>query len=104
MEMSHGNSRCSYLKQTNLSFFFLLQNQRTGSAQGRVGGSGIGNRSVENVGKGCRRVNMVQILCTHACKWKNDACGKYYRNGRIKENDGEGEFKYDIFNILQELL
>jgi hypothetical protein len=26
------------------------------------------------------------------------------RGGGIKENDGEGEFKYDIFDILQELL
>jgi hypothetical protein len=24
--------------------------------------------------------------------------------GRIKENDGGGEFKYDIFDILKELL
>jgi hypothetical protein len=24
----------------------------------------------EDVGRGCRRVNMMQILCTHACKWK----------------------------------
>jgi hypothetical protein len=24
------------------------------------------------------------------------------REWRIKENDGKGEFKYDIFNILQE--
>jgi hypothetical protein len=22
--------------------------------------------------KGCRRVNMVQILCEHVCKYKND--------------------------------
>jgi hypothetical protein len=22
--------------------------------------------------KVCRRVNMVQILCTHVCKWKNE--------------------------------
>jgi hypothetical protein len=31
-----------------------------------VGGGGVG--------KGCRRVNMVQILCTHVCKWKNETC------------------------------
>jgi hypothetical protein len=24
----------------------------------------------EDVGKGCGRVNMVQILSTHVCKWK----------------------------------
>jgi hypothetical protein len=45
------------------------------------------------VGKGCRRVNMVQILCTHVCKWKNETRN---REGRIKENDRGGEFKYDI--------
>jgi hypothetical protein len=26
------------------------------------------------VEKGCRKVNMVQILCTHACKRKKDNC------------------------------
>jgi hypothetical protein len=26
----------------------------------------------EEVGKGHERVNIVQILCTHVCKWKND--------------------------------
>jgi hypothetical protein len=24
--------------------------------------------------RGCRRVNMVQILCTHGCKWKIETC------------------------------
>jgi hypothetical protein len=72
MEMSEGNSLCSYLKQAKMSFCFLIQNQRTG---GR-------NRSCWELvpaGAGecrerCRRVNMVQILCTHVCKWKNDTC------------------------------
>jgi hypothetical protein len=36
----------------------------------------------EEMRKGCRRVNIVQILCTHVCKWKNDTCGNYSRNGR----------------------
>jgi hypothetical protein len=41
------------------------------------------------LGKGCRRVAMVQILCTHVCKWKNETCLNYSRNGGrgIKEND-----------------
>jgi hypothetical protein len=25
-------------------------------------------------GKGHERVNVVKILCTHVCKWKNDIC------------------------------
>jgi hypothetical protein len=28
----------------------------------------------EDVGNGCRRVNIVQILCTHLCKCKNEIC------------------------------
>jgi hypothetical protein len=32
---------------------------------------GVGtNEMTDYVGKECRRLNMVQILCTHACKWK----------------------------------
>jgi hypothetical protein len=40
---------------------------------------------------------MMEILCTHVCKWKNETCSNYSRRdeGRIKENDGEGEFNYD---------
>jgi hypothetical protein len=53
----------------------------------------------EEVGKGCGRVNIVQILCTHVQKWKNDNCSNYSRNGG--EENGEGEnFKYDIFDTL----
>jgi hypothetical protein len=36
----------------------------------RVHTSGRG----EEVGKGHGRVNMVQMLCTHVCKWKNVTC------------------------------
>jgi hypothetical protein len=43
-----------------------------------VGGS---NERGENVGKECRRVNMLQILCTHVCKRKNETCLNYSRNG-----------------------
>jgi hypothetical protein len=32
----------------------------------------VGGR--EEVGKGCVRVNIMQILCTHVCEWKNDTC------------------------------
>jgi hypothetical protein len=28
----------------------------------------------KKVGKGCGEVNIVQILCTHVCKWKIDTC------------------------------
>jgi hypothetical protein len=53
------------------------------------------------VGKGYRRVNMVQILCTHVCKWKNQTCETISGMGRwIKENGVGYEFKYGIFGIL----
>jgi hypothetical protein len=50
-------------------------------------------------------MNMVEILCTHERKWKNETCGNYSTGesgekendgGRIMENDGRGEFNYDI--------
>jgi hypothetical protein len=62
IEISQGNSLYSYLNQTKMSFFF--QKQRIGRQ----------NRSCledwyqwvgENILKGCRRSNMVEILGTH---------------------------------------
>jgi hypothetical protein len=44
-------------------FFYIIREQ-----EGRT------SRRREDVEKGCRRVNMVQILCTHVCKWKNETC------------------------------
>jgi hypothetical protein len=63
-------------------FFFFsstkLEECGTGSAQGgwvrrQVGINGRG----EVVGKGFRRVNMVQKMCTHACKCKHGTCRNY---------------------------
>jgi hypothetical protein len=42
-----------------------------------------------------------------AMQMENDSCWNYSRKGGrggIKENDTGGEFKYDILDILQELL
>jgi hypothetical protein len=63
-----------------------------------VGTSGRG----KELGKGYGRVNIVQILFTYVCKWKNETCFNYSRNGggRVKKNDGGSEFKYDILYIL----
>jgi hypothetical protein len=69
MEISGGNSLCSYLKQTKMSFFYL-QHQRIGGWNRSCLSDTSG--SMEVVRKGCRRVSMVQILCTHVCKYKND--------------------------------
>jgi hypothetical protein len=63
---------------------------------------GIGvSGAEEEVGKGCRRVNIVQIECTHVCKWKNDTVETVPGMGRIKENGGRGEFKtfYKCHNV-----
>jgi hypothetical protein len=51
----------------------------------------------ENIRKRCRRVNIVEILCTYLWKWKNETCwnDSGMEVGGIKENDGEGEFNYD---------
>jgi hypothetical protein len=71
-EMSQENSLYSYIKQTKRSFYFSFAEQegRTGPVWWGADTSGRG----EDVGKGCRRVNMVQILCTHVFKWKNATC------------------------------
>jgi hypothetical protein len=74
MEMSQGNFLCSYLKHTKISFFFLLYKIR--EQEGRISLAwGEGHwYQWEEVGKGCGRVNILQILITHVCKWKNDTC------------------------------
>jgi hypothetical protein len=70
MEISQGNSLCSYLKQTKMSFF-SLQNWRTGVWNSPASGGGTSERG-EEVEKGHGRVNLVQILCAHVHKWKNE--------------------------------
>jgi hypothetical protein len=59
------------IKQECHLFFFLLQNQGKGG-QNRSCLGICTSRSGEEVGKGHGKVNMVQILCAHVCKWKNE--------------------------------
>jgi hypothetical protein len=48
-----------------------------------VVGGGVGtSRKVEEVEKGHGRVNIVQIVYTYVCKWKNNTCLNCSRNGR----------------------
>jgi hypothetical protein len=73
MKVPQGNSLCSYLKQAKLSFFSFfcktdVQDGGTGPSWGEVDVSWRG----EEVEKGCRRVNIVQILYTNVYKWKNN--------------------------------
>jgi hypothetical protein len=72
MDMSQENTLYSYLKQTNMLFSFSkTENKKTKQAlSGGVDTSGTG----EDVGKRCKRVNVVEILCTHVYKWKNETC------------------------------
>jgi predicted nucleotidyltransferase len=81
-----------------------LENRRVEQVLPGVGDGTSGRREV--AGKRYRRVNMMHILSIHICKCENDICCKYLksRGGRIKESGGGGEFKYDIFSTLYELL
>jgi hypothetical protein len=83
------------------SFLFCKireQESRTDPAQrgslALVGG--IGGRE--------RGVNMVQKVCTHVCKCKNDTCCNYSMHQWVGEgmkgSSGGGEFKYDIVDTL----
>jgi hypothetical protein len=56
----------------------------------------------EVVGKGGRKVNKVQVLCTHVCKCKNDTFRNYSKDGvgEMRENSGGNEFKYYIFDTF----
>jgi hypothetical protein len=42
---------------------------------------------------------MVQKMCTHVCKCKNDSCCNYSMDGR-RVDKGGGELKCDIFDTL----
>jgi hypothetical protein len=87
MEMSQGNSLYSYLKQTKCHYF-PLQDQRTGG-QNRSCLLGWYQWKGEDVRKGCRKVNMVQILCVHVCKWKTETVKTILRMGDRRRDKEE---------------
>jgi hypothetical protein len=68
MEISQGNSLYSYLKQKKSSFFSFIKWEKRRAEQILSWGEGGTNGRRENVGKWCKKVNIVQILCTHVCK------------------------------------
>jgi hypothetical protein len=53
--------------------FFFHKNREQEDSRVLSGGVVTSGRE-EDVGRGYRRVNMVQILCTHVCKLKNETC------------------------------
>jgi hypothetical protein len=64
MEMSQGNSLYSYLKQTKVPFFQKRRTGRQNKSFLGIGASVCGGQGGD-IRKGCRTVNMVDILCTH---------------------------------------
>jgi hypothetical protein len=38
----------------------------------------------KDIRKGCRRVNMVEIFCTHVQKWKKKTCVKVFQEAGEK--------------------
>jgi hypothetical protein len=74
MEVPEGNTLCSYLKQAKMSSIFF--SYKSGKQDGGTGPAWVSwhQWEGEEVGKGCKRVNMVQIKCTPVCRWKNDTC------------------------------
>jgi hypothetical protein len=64
-KMSQYNSL--YNHQIKISLFKKKKGQEGKTAGPRAGTMSSG----EDIRKGCRRVNMVEILCIHVCKWKN---------------------------------
>jgi hypothetical protein len=64
MEMSQGNPLYSYLKQTKMSvFFFFNKTKDRGQKRSCLGVDTDGKG--EDIRKGCKRVNIVEILYAH---------------------------------------
>jgi hypothetical protein len=72
------------LSKQKCHFFFFYKN---GEQESRIGSVWVVGSSWtgEDMGRGCRRVNTVQILCTHVYKWRNETCWNYSRN--VGKND-----------------
>jgi hypothetical protein len=104
MEVPQGNSMCSYFKQTKRSFFFFFSytKSETRKIKHILYGGLVPfwrGRGGEKVGK----VNMVQILHIHVCKWKIMSVETIsgMREEGIKENDGRADFKHNPFDIFK---
>jgi hypothetical protein len=77
-------------------FFFFYKKRKLEGKIGPVWKAGI-NGLGEDIRKGCSKMNMVEILFKHTCNWKiRPVPIPGMGRGEIKENDGGGEFNYDI--------
>jgi hypothetical protein len=65
------NEPCIAILNKNVILFFFYKIAEQEGETSPVWGRGIGTSgSRENVEKGCRKGSILQILCTHVCKWK----------------------------------
>jgi hypothetical protein len=58
-------------KHTKIIFF---QKQQTGRQNMFCLGGADNSGRGEDIRKGSQRMNIVEILDTHVCKWKNESC------------------------------
>jgi hypothetical protein len=70
-----------------MSFFFLFFYKIREQEGGSPSWGGLYQGEGEDVRKGCGRVNMVEVLCTHVCKWKMRHVKTIQEMGGIKENN-----------------
>jgi hypothetical protein len=68
MEVPQGNSLCIYLKQTKSHFFSFTKSENR-AEQVLPGDEWDGGL---DMGKWCGSVNIMQILHTRICKWRNE--------------------------------
>jgi hypothetical protein len=66
MEMSQQNTLYNY---TNKNILFFKNRDQEGKTDPVWGLVPVGGDRIKK-----RLVNMVQILCTPVCKWKNETC------------------------------
>jgi hypothetical protein len=80
----HKETPCVVILNKNVLFFFIYKIREQEGGTGLAWGQGWYQWKGEGEGKGWKRVNMVQILCTHVCKWKTQLL-KLFQNGERRD-------------------
>jgi hypothetical protein len=57
-----------------MTFFNSFKKQEIQRGEQVLPRAGAGGRGWNQCKEGGGRVNIVQILCAHVCKWKNETC------------------------------